>query len=131
MRLTAHEALHLLFLVLGFHLAVDLAQPEFGEHLAKHLKSIFQVLEVDLLALFYQREHHIYLSAKPHLLADALVEAGELGVEDVLGMDWFASGWQFVDDTHVEVAIEGHGESAGNRGGGHHEHMGRSGALAP
>ena len=73
--LAADEALHLLLLVLGFHLAVYLAHAKFGEHVAQHLKSVFKVLEVYLLALLNKRKDDIHLPAHPHLTADALVEA--------------------------------------------------------
>ena len=129
--LAADEALHLLLLVLGFHLAVYLAHAEFGEHLAQNLKAVLKVLEVDLLALLNKWEDYIHLSAHAHLTTYAFVEAWQLGVEDVLGLNGFATGRQFVNDTHVEVAIERHSESAGNRCGCHHEHVGRSGAFAP
>ena len=47
------------------------------------------------------------------------------------GPDGFATRWEFVDHTHVEVAIERHGEGARDGGGGHHQYMGRVLTLAP
>ena len=49
----------------------------------------------------------------------------------MLGIDGLAARRQFVDDTHVEVAVDGHGEGAGDGGGGHHQYVGRVLALAP
>ena len=47
------------------------------------------------------------------------------------GADRFTSWWQLIDHTHVEITIERHGEGARNRGGSHHQYMGRVLALTP
>ena len=72
-RLVAYELLHLFFLFGRFHLAVHLAYPEFGEHLAYRFITVFKVLKVGLLAFLYQREHHIHLPALVYLLSYAAV----------------------------------------------------------
>ena len=71
------------------------------------------------------------MAAGVYLLADTLIETGQLVIIFVLGVDGLAARRQFVDDTHIEVAIDGHGKCTGDRGGGHHQHMGGIGALAP
>ena len=45
--------------------------------------------------------------------------------------DRTASRGQFVDHRHVEVAVHGHGQRAGDRRGGHHEDVGRLFVLGP
>ena len=49
----------------------------------------------------------------------------------MLGVDGLAARGQLVDDAHVEVAVDGHGERTGDGGGRHHQHMGRVVALSP
>ena len=110
---------------------MHLAETELREHLSQHLEAVFEILQVALLAFFYEGEHDIHLTALSNLLADAVVERGHARVEDMRGSDGFTAWWQFVDDAHVEVAVEGHGQGAWNGCGRHHENMGRIGALAP
>ena len=129
--LTTDETLHLLFLLTGFHASVDLTEPELGEGLFQYLVAILQILQVALLRLFDEREDDIHLTTFPDLLTDAVVEGGHAGIENMGGPDGFATWWEFVDHTHVEVAIERHGEGTRDRGGGHHQYMGRVLTLAP
>ena len=125
------ESLHLLFLLTGFHTSVDLTEPELGEGLFQYLVAILQILQVALLRLLDEREDDIHLASFPDLLTDAVVEGGHAGIENMGGPDGFATWWEFVDHTHVEVAIERHGEGTRDRGGGHHQYMGRVLTLAP
>ena len=129
--LLVQEALHFGFLVAGFHLAVYLAQAEFCEHLLQGLVAVFQVFQVALLAFLDQGKHDVDLSAGSYLAPYALIEGAELLVVVVLGRHGFAARGQFVDHAHVEVAVDGHGESARYGGGCHHENMGRPLAFGP
>ena len=54
-----------------------------------------------------------------------------VGIEEVDCLYGFAPRGQLVDDRHVEVAVECHGECAWNGGGCHDEHMRRHGILHP
>ena len=101
------------------------------EYLAHGLKSVFEVLEVALLALFDERIYDVDLSAAVYLLPYALVEACGLCIILMDGLDRFAAGRKFVDNAHVEVAVEGHGERTGYGGGCHHQDVGRHLALGP
>ena len=74
LRLSLYEFLHLLFLLAGFHAAVDLAEAELREGLSQHLVAVFKVLEVTLLRLFDEREDDIHLAPLTDLLTDAVVE---------------------------------------------------------
>ena len=47
------------------------------------------------------------------------------------GLYGFAAGGQLVDDRYVEVAVDRHGQGAGDRGGRHHQNVGRRGVLVP
>src|SRR5574344_943868 len=78
--LSVDEFLHFLFFFLGLHLSMNFTEMEFWECFTQNLKSVFQVLEVALLAFFYQREHEIYLSALFYLLADTIVEAWHITI---------------------------------------------------
>ena len=108
-----------------------LTQTELGEGLLQHLVAVLKVLQVTLLRFLNQREDDIHLAPFVDLLTDAVVERGHARVED-MGSSHGLTAWrQLVDHTHVEVAVEGHGEGTRNRGGGHHEHMGRILTLRP
>lgn len=131
LRLTAHKTSHLLVLLGRLHASVNLAESAFGEYLAQSGVSVLEVLEVTLLALAYHGEDKIDLPSGLYLLADAVVKAHGLVVILVYGAHRLASGWQLVDYAHVEIAINGHGKSARNGRGGHHEDVRRIVALAP
>ena len=74
LRLAADEALHLLLLVLGLHLPVHLAQAKLGKGLAQRLEALLQVLQVNLLALLNEGEHHVDLASLLNLAAHAGIE---------------------------------------------------------
>ena len=46
------------------------------------------------------------------------------GIVDDFGDDRRAPGRQLVDGGHVQISVITHRQGAGNRGGGHHQHMG-------
>ena len=129
--LTTHKGLHLGFLLGGLHLAVHLAHLVSGEHLLQFPKAVLKVLEVHLLALLYQRKDDIHLPALRHFATDAFVEARLLVVVFMQRLYGLAARRQFVDDTHVEVAIQRHSKGAGDRGRRHHEDVRRIVVLAP
>ena len=131
LRFAFNKLLHLFFLFGGFHLAVHLAETEFGEHFEERGEAFLKVLQVELLALLDEREHDIHLSALAYLLADAVVETRCLVVVFMYCHHGLASWRQLVYHAHVEIAVDGHGECARYRCGGHHEHVGRILALAP
>ena len=110
---------------------MHLAEAVGGEYLLQVGKTCFQVLQVHLLALCYQWIDHIHLSAFAHLLAYALIEANHLVFILMQGHDGFSAWRQFVYHTHVEVAIDGHGEGARNWCGCHHEYVGWIVVFAP
>ena len=126
-----HKLLHLCLLLGRFHLAMNLTQFEFRECLFQRFVTFFQVLQVALLAFLDQRKDDIYLSAEINLAADALIETGELGIKLMQRLYRFSARWQFINHAHVQVTINGHGEGAGDRSGGHHEDMRRILALVP
>ncbi len=131
LRLATDKLLHLNFLLGGFHLTVHLTHTVLGEHLAQRLVAVLKVLQVYLLAFLNQGEDDINLSANAYLLAYAVVERRDAVVEEMTGNDWLATGRQLVDDTDVQIAVEGHRQSARDRRGGHHEDVWRVDALAP
>ena len=110
---------------------MNLTQTELWEGLGEDLKSVFEVFQIALLTLLNQGEDDIHLSSLAYLLTDTVVDGGHITVEQVTGGYGFPAWWQFVDDAHVEVAIEGHGEGTWNRCGRHHQHMRGIGVLAP
>ena len=110
---------------------MHLTELEFGEHLQQRLEPLLEVLQVDVLTLLDQREHDIHLSALVDLLADALVQTGCLIVVFMECYHWLPARRQLINHTHVEVAIDGHGQRTGNRRGRHYQYMRRVHTLAP
>ena len=129
--LTACKALHLFVFLLGFHLAVYLAQSVFRKHLTQRGIAIFQAFQVDALALFDKWKDHIDLSSLLHLLAQSIVERWYSAVEGMGGDHGLASWRQFIDDADIEIAVECHSQGAGNGCGCHYEDMWRIVAFAP
>ena len=129
--LTTYKALHLSFLLTGFHATMHLTEMELGECLFQYLVAVFQILEVRFLGFLNQREDNIDLAPLTDLLADAIVERGHTRVEDMGGSYRFTTWWQLIDDAHVEIAIKRHGEGAWDRCGSHHQYVRRILTLAP
>ena len=71
----------------------------------------------------------IGLAAGFELLFEKGGDLGEVGLLADGGYNGAAAGGEFVDEGDVEVAVDGHGEGAGNGGRGHDQHVG-GGALA-
>ena len=129
--LSLGEMLHFLLLFSRLHLSMYLAESELREGFLQRLESLFEILQVTLLALLDEGEDDIHLSAKVDLATDALVEARQLVIKLMERLNRLSARWQFVDDAHVEVAIDGHCQGARNRSGGHHKHMRWILALSP
>ena len=62
--------------------------------------------------------------ATGHLLTDQLVGLGPLRCREHGGADGCPSWREFVDLTHIQVAMEGQGQGSGDRGSGHREQVG-------
>ena len=101
-----------------------LTETEIREGLAQGLKALFQVLQVNLLALLDEGEYDIDLPALVNLPADTVIERRHAIVEDVGGADGLSAWWQLIDDAHVKVAIQGHGQCTRNGRGCHHKDVG-------
>ena len=129
--LAAHEFLHLGILFLRLHLAVHLAETVFWERLYKRFKTVLKVFQIHFLAFADQGEHYIHLPSLVYLLAYALVQTRELVVVFVYRVYGFASRRQFVDDTHIEVAVDSHCQCAWNGCRRHNKDVRRVAALGP
>ena len=110
---------------------MHLAKTELWEGLFQHLIAIFQILQVALLTFFDEWKHDVHLSSFTNLLTDTIIEGGHARVEHMSGANRFATRWQFVDDTHVEIAIKCHGECARDGCCCHHQNVGRIDAFTP
>ena len=131
LRFARGEALHFVLFLLGLHFAVQLAYLVVTEDVAQRSIPLFEVLEVDLLALGDEGIDHIGLSSLAQLLLDERIDPAYAVAEDMLRIYRLATGWQLVDDRYIEVAIERHCKSARNGRSCHHKHMRRDAAFCP
>ena len=92
---------------------------------------LFEIFQVDFLTLLYQRVDNIDLPALLDLPAYRLIELGAPVVVAMYRCDGLAAGRQLVDDRDIEVAVDRHGQRAGNGRRRHHKDMGRTGVFAP
>jgi hypothetical protein len=101
------------------------------ECLAEGVVAVLKVLQIEILVLLDEWIDDIHLSAQVYLLGDELVDgcaALDVVVKRVYG---FAPRREFVDDTHMQVAIDSHRQCARDRGGSHYQNMGRTDIFLP
>ena len=77
-----------------------------------------------VIAVAHQRTDDEYLMALRHLLADETVQTLTVPLIHREGVHLLPSGWQFVDDGHIQIPIDDQGQRPGNGGGGQHQHVG-------
>ena len=94
-------------------------------------KSLFQVFQVERLALLDQWVDDIGLSPGTDLFPDKLIERPPVLVVPMHRLYRLTAGRQLVDNGEIEVAIKRHGQRSGNRGSRHHQHMWRMFAFRP
>lgn len=116
----------------GLHASVQETEFEFGENFLLEffvfLGGGFEIIH--LLALFHERIDDEGLASVFDLRADEGEGALQfLRTEDVR-FDGLTSRGHFVHDGEIEVAVEGEGERTRNRGGGHHQKVGRCAFVA-
>ena len=87
------------------------------------LVSQFQVLVVHLFALEDERVHDERLPTLGDLVADEVVHRDALVFAHAERLDGFPARRHLVDDGDVQVAVQGHGQSAGDGGRCHHQHV--------
>ena len=94
----SQETLHF-FLFLGrFHLTVHLADLVFWELLTDVHVTLFQVLDVHLFALLYQRIHDVYLTSFLNLFPHEFVHAFPTVVKLMNGLNRLSAGRQLIND---------------------------------
>ena len=128
-RLAGGEVGHHGLLLFGGHAAVE--QADTGREVGE--RTLGEALELfgggggfEFVGLFDQRADDEGLVAGGGLCADALVDLVTFVRLDDAGLDALAAGWEFVDGGVVEFAVDGEGEGARNRGGGHDQQVGRA-----
>ena len=119
--LTGYELLHGGVFIGGFEFAVDHADVVFGETLLHVFVAGLEVFIVHALVLLDEGEDDVALSSFLEFGAHEGVEFVAVAVVVVFGENGFATWWHLVDDAHVEVAVDGHGEGAWDRCGCHDE----------
>src|SRR5215469_13335496 len=119
------EALHGSFFFVASEAAVYEAHGDLREDLAGevliHVLRRFHGLRFRLLD---DRIDDVCLPALIHLLLQEAVDLLDAIGGGVFGDDGLSARRKLVDDGDVEIAVQGHGESARNGGGGHHEYIG-------
>lgn len=127
------EAAHLFFFLGGFEFAVDDADgvAQGGEVGADVLVAFLEVAVVHFLGFGDERVDDVCLAAFLDFLADEFVDLQAPGFVDVVRGDGFTSRGKLVDDGDVEIAVEGHGQGAGDGGGRHDEHVRGNGVFLP
>ena len=88
-------------------------------------------MQIEILVLLDEWIDDIHLSAQVNLLGDELVDGCAALDIVVKRMYWFAPRREFVDDTHMQVAIDSHRQCARDRGGSHYQNMGRTDIFLP
>ena len=130
-QLVVVEGGHDVVFLAGGHPSVEEADAEVGEDV---LTEAFVFLGGGLcfgyLGLLYQWEDDECLAAFLNLTSQKIVGRDPVVRVYAAGDDGGAAGGHLVDGRDVEIAVEGEGEGAGNRSGGHDEHVGRGPALA-
>ena len=127
------ELAHRLLLVGGFHLAVAdrgdiLRQREIARY---GFVAVGEVFVIHGLGLLDERIYDIDLPSLGDLLLHEAEQAQPRRIGVMYGLDRPSSRRELVDHRDVEVAVEGHGQRAGNRRGGHHEDVRRLLVLRP
>ena len=127
------ELAHRLLLVGGFHLAVAnrgdiLRQREIARY---GFVAVGEVFVIHGLGLLDERIYDIDLPSLGDLLLHEAEQAQPRRIGVMYGLDRPSSRRKLVDHRDVEVAVEGHGQRAGNRRGGHHEDVRRLLVFGP
>ena len=127
----SQETLHFFFFLGRFHLAMHLADLVLWKLFADVHVTLFQIFDVHLFALLYQRIHDVYLTSFLNLFPHELVHAFPAVIKLMNGLDRLSAGRQLINDRHIQIAIQGHGQRTGNRGSCHNQYMRRTGILSP
>ena len=93
--------------------------------------SLFKCLEVELFVLLDEGINDVDLPSAAEFHLHALAYAFVLARGKVPSGNGFASRWQLVDDAHVKVAVDGHGQGAWNGRGRHDEDVWRPAVFGP
>ena len=131
LRLATHKSLHLFIFVLRFHLSVHHRDAVLRKGLAELIVAVGQVLQIQFLIFINERIYYIHLPSYINLLRNKLVNWRTALDRIVERLYWFTPRRQLINDTHLQVAIYCHRQSARNRGGCHYEYMWRLGVLVP
>ena len=105
----------------GLHAPVYQADVEFGQCRLKLLEGFGSGLQLQGFAFFNQRADPVCLLPFAADVEDEAFDFSAADVVDKAGFNRGAPGWQFVDDGHVQIGEETHGERARDGCGGHHQ----------
>src|SRR3954452_3116979 len=124
------KLLHGRFLLVGGEAAVHEADGDVREDLAREvLVHLLRGLHGLCLGFLDDGVDDVGLAALVDLLLHEAVGLLNAVGGVVLGLDRLPAGRELVDYGDVEVTVEGHGEGAGDRGGGHDEDVGGDALL--
>ena len=122
--------------LLGTHFTVEQGQTQVGKHLVLEVLGValhrLQVGEGDRFSLrallggavLHGGTDDVGLPPFAHQFPHKVVHPLPLVLVDHVGLHRGAAWRQLVDDRHVQVSVDDEGQSAGNGGGGHDQHVG-------
>ena len=91
-------------------------------HFFRHLSRVAHLLQ--LLGGFHQGVDHKSLMALTQFIDDELVDRLAFVLAIDLGLYRHPAGRHFVQERHLHVTVQNHGEAAWNRRCAHEQHMG-------
>ena len=104
----------------------------FGKEIVvDHFKTFFQISEIHFFRFPDEGIYHVSLPAFFQFFFDKPEYVRPFFLKGMKGGDRLSARRQLVDHRYVQVAVKRHGECAGDRGGGHHEYVGRDDVFVP
>ena len=131
LRFVRRESTHRFFFLSGLHAAVHSSHFPRRKGFANRLVAFLQSQEIQFFIVVYQRIDEINLPSFLQFRANAVKELAALPRAIVPRLNRFASGWQLIDDTHVQITVNRHRQGAGYGRCGHYQHMWRTRVLVP
>ncbi len=118
---------------LWLHLSVNHAYlvPGLGEGTGNTFIAIVQVFVVHRFRLFNEWIDDVGLPALVQLFFQEAKYLQALGIKGAAGDDGFATRGELINNRHIQVAVQGHGQRPGDGCGSHHQYVWQDFCLFP